>query len=49
MVGQSVLLQAATGDKIRLFNNGGDMKEDTETRTSNLHFIGVLLLSSDRA
>ena len=48
MVGQSILLNAATGDEIRLYNNGGDIDEDLYTRDSYLHFVGVLLFSSDR-
>ena len=48
MVGQSILLYAAVGDIIRLYNNGGDIHEDLHTRESYLHFVGVLLFSSDR-
>ena len=48
MVGQSILLQAATGDEIRLYNNGGDIDENMHTRDNYLHFVGVLLFSSDR-
>ncbi len=50
MVGQSILLHAATGDEIRLYNFGGDIYEDETTpREDFLHFIGVLLHSSDRS
>ena len=48
MVGQSVLLDVVMGDKIRLFNYGGDIHEEEESADSFLHFIGVLLNSSDR-
>jgi hypothetical protein len=49
MVGQSILLHAAVGDEIRLYNFGGDIYEDeTTSREDFLHFIGVLLYSSDR-
>ena len=48
MVGQSILLQAAKGDEIRLYNNGGDIDENVHTRDNYLHFVGVLLFSSDR-
>ena len=48
MVGQSILLQAAEGDEIRLYNNGGDIDENMLTRDNFLHFVGVLLFSSDR-
>lgn len=48
MIGQSVLLKAAQGDQIRLYNNGGDIGEDGQTRTSYLHFVGILIQSSDR-
>ena len=50
MVGQSILLHAAVGDEIRLYNFGGDIYEDETTpREDFLHFIGVLLHSSDRS
>ena len=50
MVGQSILLPAAVGDEIRLYNFGGDIYEDESTPTEDfLHFIGVLLYSSDRS
>ena len=50
MVGQSILLPAAVGDEIRLYNFGGDIYEDESTTTEDfLHFIGVLLYSSDRS
>ena len=48
MIGQSVLLEAAQGDQVRLYNNGGDIEENGETRSSYLHFIGILIQSSDR-
>ena len=47
MIGQSVLLEAAQGDQVRLYNNGGDIEENGET-SSYLHFIGMLIQSSDR-
>ena len=50
MVGQSILLNVAEGDKIRLKNFGGDIYEDESTSNENfLHFTGVLLYSSDRS
>ena len=50
MVGQSVLLHAAVGDEIRLYNFGGDIYEDDTTPDEEfLHFIGVLLYASDRS
>ena len=49
MVGQSILLHAAIGDEIRLYNFGGDIFEDeATTREDFLHFVGILLNSSDR-
>ena len=48
MVGQSIILEAAKGDQIRLYNFGGDIFEEDTTREDFLHFIGVLLYSSDR-
>ena len=49
MVGQSILLSAAVGDEIRLYNFGGDIYEDESTPDDFLHFVGVLLYSSDRS
>ena len=49
MVGQSILLSAAVGDEIRLYNFGGDIYEDESTSDDFLHFVGVLLYSSDRS
>ena len=50
MVGQSVLLHAAVGDEIRLYNFGGDIYEDETTSGEEfLHFIGILLYASDRS
>lgn len=49
MVGQSILLDVAVGDEIRLFNFGGDIYGDnSNTSYDYFHFIGVLLNSSDR-
>ena len=51
MVGQSVVLEVAEGDEIRLFNFGGDIaasRDDGRGNEAFLHFIGVLLYSSDR-
>ena len=48
MVGQSILLKVVRGDTIRLYNNGGQIYEVSDTRTSHLHFTGVLVQSSDR-
>ncbi len=49
MVGQSILLNAASGDEVRLYNFGGDIFDDETTEKEHfLHFIGVLLYSSDR-
>ena len=48
MVGQSVLLELAAGDRIRLFNFGGDIYDDARTTESYFHFVGALLYSSDR-
>ena len=48
MVGQSILLDAAVGDEIRLFNFGGDIYDDVKTSESFFHFLGVLVNSSDR-
>ena len=48
MVGQSVLIDLAAGDEIRLFNFGGDIFDDARSTESFFHFIGVLLYSSDR-
>ena len=48
MVGQSVILEVAVGDEIRLFNSGGEIAGDQGTPDSYFHFIGVLLYSSDR-
>ena len=46
MAGQSILLDLAEGDEIRLFNFGGDIYDDPTTSESYLHFIGALLYSS---
>jgi len=48
MIGQTIVRQLATGDEIRVYNNGGDTDEDNDSRTSFFHFVGVLVHSSDR-
>lgn len=45
MAGQSILLELAEGDEIRLFNFGGDIYDDPTSSESYLHFVGALLYS----
>ncbi len=47
MAGQSILLELAAGDEMRLFNFGGDIYDDPTTADSFLHFVGVLVYSKD--
>ena len=47
MAGQSILLELAEGDEIRLFNFGGDIYDDPTSADSYLHFVGTLLYSKE--
>jgi len=48
MVGQSIVVELAAGDEVRLFNSGGEIAGQIYNNDINFHFIGVLLNSYNR-
>jgi len=48
MAGQSIIIEVAEGDQIRLFNSGGEVAGEIINSDIYFHFVGVLLNSYNR-